>query len=182
MKPYLPTDSVKLIANSIVMSHFEYRAPLLHNLNKSQMDLLLKLEKRCARTVLSCSKQTHSKPLFINLNWLPFHQIIELQTAVLMYKIKHAMCPHYLQDIFVSISKIHTHRTRSVSNNAMYNKRGASSNVNKTFSYYGSKTWNSLPCALEDSPSLWIFKKSCKQFLIDKIRMDTFNYGWILYL
>ena len=83
IKPYVPTDSVKIIANSLVMCHLEYCAPLLHNLSKGQMDLLLKLQKRCARTVLSCSKQTHSKPLFISLNWLPFHQIIELQTAVL---------------------------------------------------------------------------------------------------
>ena len=89
IKPYIPTDSMKLIANSIVMSNLEYCAPLLHNLNRGQMDLLVKLQKRCARTVLSCSNQTHSKPLFISLNWLPFYQIIELQTAVLMYKIKH---------------------------------------------------------------------------------------------
>ena len=32
IKPYVPTDSVKLIANSIIMSHLEYCAPLLHNL------------------------------------------------------------------------------------------------------------------------------------------------------
>ena len=88
------------------------------------MNLLVKLQKRCARTVLSCSNQTHGKPLFISLNWLPFHQIIELKTAVLMYKTKHALCPQYLQEMFVSTSKEHTHRTRSVSNDAMYIKRG----------------------------------------------------------
>ena len=112
IKPYVSTVSVKLIANSIIISHLEYCTPLLHNLNKGQMDLLLKLQKCCACTVLSCSNQTHSKPLFIILNWLPFHQIIELQTAVLMYKIKHAMCPQYLQEMFVSSSTVHTHRTR----------------------------------------------------------------------
>ena len=144
------------------------------------MDLLLKLQKRCARTVLSCSKQTHSKPLFISLNWLPFHQIIEPQTAVLMYKVKNAMCPQYLKDMFVSTSEMHTHRTRSVSNDAMYIKRGASNNFNKTFAYYGAKTWNSLPSTLKDSLSLEIFKNSCKKLLMDKIKMDTFNYGWIL--
>ena len=180
IKPYVPTVSEKLIANSIIISHLEYCTPLLHNLNKGQMDLLLKLQKRCARTVLSCSNHTHSKPLFISLNWLPFHQIIELQTTVLMCKIKHAMCPQYLQEMFVSSSTVHTHRTRSVSSDAMYIKRGASNNFIKTFAYYGAKTWNSLPCALKDSQSLEIFKNSFKSFLMDKIKMDSSHYGWIL--
>ena len=95
---------------------------------------------------------------------------------MLMYKIKHAMCPRYLQEMFVNTSKVRTHRTRSVSNDAMYIKRGASNNFNKTF----AKKWNSLQCALKDSPSLVSFKKSCKNFLMDKIKMDSFNYGWIL--
>ena len=75
----------------------------------------------------------------------------------------------------MNTSKVHTHRTRSVSIDAMYIKRGASNNFNKTFAYYGAKTWNSLPCA-----SLEIFKQSFKNFLMDKIKMDSFNYGWIL--
>ena len=62
-------------------------------------------------------------------------------------------------------------------NDAMYIKRGAASNL-KTFAYHDAKTWNSLPCVLKDSPSLEIFKKLCKHFLMDKIKMDSFNYGF----
>ena len=45
IKPYVSTDNLKLISNSIVKIHFEYCATLLHKLNKSQIDLLLKIQK-----------------------------------------------------------------------------------------------------------------------------------------
>ena len=141
------------------MSHLEYCTPLLHNLNKGQIDFLVKLQKRCARTVLSCSNQTHSKPLFISLNWLLFPQIIELQIAMLMYKIKHALCPQYLQEMFASSSKV-----PCTSNGAMYIKRGASNNFDKTFAYYGARTWNLLPCASKDSPFLGVLRRHVETF------------------
>ena len=55
----------------------------------------------------------------------------------------------------MNTSKVHIHRTRSVSNDAMYITRGASNNFNKTFAYYGAKTWNSLPCALNTLANLY---------------------------
>ena len=94
---------------------------------------------------------------------------------MLMYKIKHALCPQYLQEMFASSSKV-----PCTSNGAMYIKRGASNNFDKTFAYYGARTWNLLPCASKDSPLLEIFKKACRNVLMDKIKMDSFNYGWIL--
>ena len=123
------------------------------------MDLLLKIQKWCARTVLSCNKQFQSKSLFISLNLIPLRQMLSY-TVVLLYKIKSARCPQYLQEMFASTSKRHNHKTRAGSNDAMLIKRGASTKFNKTFAYYGVKTWNSLPSPLQDSPSLEIAKKS----------------------
>ena len=68
VKDFLPQESLILLANSLVLSHLDYCSPLLHSLNSSQLDTLLKLQKRCARLIFSCNRLTRSKPLFIKLN------------------------------------------------------------------------------------------------------------------
>ena len=70
----LPKESLILLAISLVLSHLDYCSPILYNLNCSQLDTLLKLQKQCARIIFDYDRRTHSKALFIQLNWLPLHQ------------------------------------------------------------------------------------------------------------
>ena len=55
MKNFIHQDSLILLSNSLVLSHLDYCSLLLHHLNSSQLDTLLKLQKRCARLILSCN-------------------------------------------------------------------------------------------------------------------------------
>jgi len=44
VKFYLPKENLITIANSHVLCHLDYCAPLLHNLSAAQVDKLLKLQ------------------------------------------------------------------------------------------------------------------------------------------
>ena len=100
VKDFLPQESLILLANSLVLSHLDYCSPLFHNLTSSQLDTVLKLQKRCACLIFSCNQLTRSKPLFIKLNWLPLHQRVKHNTCILMFKINNNMAPSYLTEMF----------------------------------------------------------------------------------
>ena len=158
VKDFLPQESLILLANSLVLSHLDYCSPLLHNLNSGQLDTLLKLQKHCARLIFSCNRLTKSKPLFIKLNWLPLHQRIEHNTCILMFKINNNMAPPYLTEMFRKISDVHSYSTRS-SMLGLYTNRGAGNYYTKTFRYFGTRLWNSLPAYLKTCRTLENFRK-----------------------
>ena len=178
MKDFIPQDSLILLANSLVLSHLDYCSPLLHNLNSSQLDTLLKLQKRCARLIFSCNRLKSSKLLFIKLNWLPLHQRIEHNTCVLMFKINNNIAPLYLTEMFKKVSDAHSYNTIS-SRSGLYTERGTGNYYTKTFKYFGTKLWNALPVHLHTCSTLENFKKQCANFFMDKVKSDNFiSYWW----
>ena len=178
VKDFLPQESLILLANSLVLSHLDYCSPLLHNLNSSQLDTLLKLQKRCAHLIFSCNRLTRSKPLFIKLNWLPLHQRIELNTCVLMFKINNNMAPSYLTEMFKKVSDVHSYNKRSAKSD-LYTNRGAGNYYTKTFKYFGTTLWNALPAHLHTCRTLENFRKQYALFFMDKVKSDEFiSYGW----
>ena len=109
---FLPKESLILLANSLVRSHLDYCSPILYNLNCSQLDILLKLQKQCARIIFVDDRRTHSKPLFTQRNWLPLHQRIEYNICLLLYKVNNNIAPPYLSEMFMKTDEVHQHRTR----------------------------------------------------------------------
>ena len=95
VRSFLPGPVLTTLANSHVLCHLDYCSPLLHNLKASQLDRLLKLQKYCARVIMNVNRSTNSKPLFIQLQWLPLHQRIELNTSCMMLKIMKGDGCHY---------------------------------------------------------------------------------------
>ena len=104
---YLPSPALMTVANSHLLSHLDYCSPLLHNLKASQLDRLLKLKKYCARVIMNINRSTKSKPLFIQLQWLPLHQRTKYSTSCMMFKIIKEDAPSYLTEVFQSISSVH---------------------------------------------------------------------------
>ena len=51
VRPFLPTESLISIANSVVLSHLDYCSSLLYNMSANQINVLLKLQKQCARAI-----------------------------------------------------------------------------------------------------------------------------------
>ena len=146
MKDFIPQDSLTLLANSLVLSHLlDYCSPLLHNLNSSQLNILLKLHKRFARLIFSCNRFTSSKLLFIELNWLPLHQRIEHNTCVLVFKINNNIASLYLTEMFKKVSDAHRYNTKS-SKSGLYFDRRKGNYYTKTSEYFGTRLWNALLC------------------------------------
>ena len=176
---YLPKENLILLANSLVLSHLDYCSPILYNLNCGQLDILLKLQKQCARIIFGYDRRTHSKPLFIQLNWLPLHQRIEYNICLLLYKVNNNIAPPYLSEMFVKTAEVHQHRTRAAVNSHFFKIRGTGHTYLKSFRYYGAKVWNLLPTEIRHTESIENFKIKCKAYFMDKIKSDSYvKYDW----
>ena len=157
VESFIPRDSLIRLADSLVNTHLDYCSPLLHNFSGNQLESLLKLQKQCARTIFSVSKRSHCKPLFIELGWLPIYQRIEFNSCMMMYKIESNIDPPYLTDMFQKSSEVHNHNTRSSLNKSFVCPGGHGKLYTKTFAFYGTKLWNSLPSHLKDNKILGTF-------------------------
>ena len=176
---FLPKESLIFLANSLVLSHLDYCSPIQYNLGCGQLDILLKLQKQCARIIFGYDRRTHSKPLFIQLNWLPLHQRIEYNICLLLYKVNNNIAPPYLSEMFVKTAEVHQHRTRADVNSHFFKIRGTGHTYLKLFRYYGAKVWNLLPTEIRPTESIENFKVKCKAYFMDKIKSDSYvKYDW----
>ena len=129
--------------------------------SKSQLDRILRLQKRAARIILDMPPDAPSMPLFEKLGWLTVYERLEYNKAIVLYKSTYDLTPSYISDLF-EFQSSHNYHVRSVSNNNMLIKRHNSEIFEKSLQYVGPRLWNSLPQAIRDSPSLpsFILKES----------------------
>ena len=117
-----------------------------------------------SRLILMVSNVTSSN--------LHVQQLIEYNTALLIWKSKHGLAPTYISDMFVSVKSVHDHDTR----NAAFSFHPAEKNLTagtKSFSHSGCLIWNKLPKDAQASSSLRDFKTRALKFFKDQ--GQTFN-------
>ena len=65
-----------------------------------------------------------------------------------MHDISNSLTPTNISNLFASQSNIHSYNTRSSSRGDYYVKHSRLDKQTKSFSRYGVKIWNSLPCEM----------------------------------
>ena len=167
IKQYLPLETRKLYYNAYILPVMDYCLTVWGSASKSQLDRILKLQKRAARIILDMPPDAPSMPLFEKLGWLTVYERLEYNKAIVLYKSTHHLTPSYISDLF-EFQSSHNYHVRSVSNNNMLIKRHNSKIFEKSLQYVGPRLWNSLPQVIRDSPSLQSFKTAISQFIISK--------------
>ena len=157
VKKFLPMDAKKLFYNCYILPYFDYCCLIWGNCNKKLMYELSKLQKRAARLIFDTTVRSRTKPMFVELKWLPVDLRIEYVTAVEMYKCINGMCPSTIQDMFEFKKNRYQHVTRSAAQNDVYIPKC----YMKSFSYRGASIWNSVPLNIRSAPELAYFKYQC---------------------
>jgi len=107
-----------------------------------------------------------TNPLFIRLNILKFHDLVDVYTAVVMYKAYNFKLPHCLQEMF----RIRESRY-SLRGTELLQKPMAKSNTKRRcLSVKGVDLWNSLLIQLKSSKTIKGFKKRYKLNIMEKYR------------
>ena len=110
------------------------------NCNLSLKSKLQNLQNRAVRIV----SKDYSSPIeevFINLKLLNVQQLIDFDTATLIYKSQHNLTPQYTSDMFVSSGIVYGHNTRHTVN-GLFIPHCKSTYGSRCFAQIGSRQWN----------------------------------------
>lgn len=167
VRPFLPTDSLFTLYNTLVFPYLNYCAILWADKNNSHIQSLFLMQKKIIRTCTNSLWLAHTDPLFADLKTLKIHDIYTFQTAQFMYSYFHDLIPPHIldTDYFLSNKDIHSYDTRFSSDLRI--RKTNTKLAENTLKIQGALLWNTLNNYLKQSPSIAVFKHRLKDLLLD---------------
>ena len=167
VRPFLPTDALKTLYNSLVLPYLSYGAMIWADSNNANLHSLFLLQKRIIRTCTNSLWLAHTDPLFSSLKTLKIYDLYKLQLASFMYQFHSDLLPNDLiNDNFFNINTpAHHYDTRhghdvsiKITNTVL---------ARNTSSSQGPLLWKNIPLDLKNSPSFSSFKANLKKTLVN---------------
>ena len=161
-KMFLSQDTMKLLANCIILSQYDYACTYwFSGVSAKSKHMLQTSQNKTLRLVLDLPPRAHLEPShFKTVGWLPVKQRVSFLKLGHMYRMINGTAPRYLRTSMVLRSQIHGRHLRSGPLAVSEPKKGS-----KGFLYTASRLWNSLPRSIQNSPSLDSFKRAVKRQL-----------------
>ena len=85
---------------ALFYSHLIYGCNIWGITTDENLDKIVKLQKKCVRTITFSNYDSHANPLFIDLKILKVHDVIKLQLLKLAYEYCNNLIPHDLRTFF----------------------------------------------------------------------------------
>lgn len=165
-KPFLNQNSLYMLYSSLILPYISYCVEVWGNNYKTITNPIFLLQKKAIRIATQSDYHAPSNPLFIKLNTLKFQEIVELNTAIVMYKAHNHLLPCCIQELFRPRES--RYNLRGI---AIYEKTHARVNIKgRCVSVRGVNLWNSLEKELKNCVSLNSFKKMYKIKKINKYK------------
>ena len=122
-QPHPPPGNYCTVPYSIIQPILDYGAVVWGSNNKRHVqDIMIKLQKRCARIILDKKWDTLERPLFKKLNILPFDKRLEYLRNILVFKAFSNLAPNYITAMF-TISRTFILRARETQSTIWYYQR-----------------------------------------------------------
>ena len=125
----------------IVKPHIRYRCSVWGCAVDTILQELQKMQNRAARIVTNSPYNKASLPLISQLGRLNIKEMIDFETATMVYKSLHGLAPPYMQDTFHKLSACRNRALRSTETDLEI-PRYKTSNGQRSFSYRGVTVWN----------------------------------------
>ena len=135
----------------LVEPHLSYCCCVWGNCSKRRIDGLQKVQNRAERIIMNSAYDASATPLIQSLGWPTISNLIQKETATLMYKSLNELAPKYMRNLFTMCSD----------SNGRYFVQliPQTSAGQKSFSYRGARLWNSLSRETKVAPSLNALKR-----------------------
>ena len=156
-KQYLPPATIETMYKSLVEPYFRYCCPVWGNAGVSIIGKMQKLAKLITNSPFDASPL----PVIRALGWSTVREIIDLESARIVYKSLNGDAPSYMSDMF---TKVNVSTTRSL-RNSDYDLRVPflrTTTGQRCFSYQGEKLWNGLSKKTKNASTLKKFMKAIK--------------------
>ena len=89
------------------MPLIDYGSVIWGSTSSSNLDRLLKLQKRAARIILKADFRTPSVGMFRDLGWQSIENRLKYNKAILTYKALHDQTPEYVSKLLKPVSQTH---------------------------------------------------------------------------
>ena len=167
IRKYLPSDGLKMLVNSLVISRLDYCNSLLYDIPKYQRDKLQRIQNTAARMITGARSSDHITPLLKSLHWLPVEARIHFKILLITYKILNGQSAGYLEPL---IKDYHPSRALRSSSRSLLCTPAIKSKTygGRAFSTAAPQLWNTTPEYIKNADSVTTFKTKLKTFLFRK--------------
>ena len=148
LRHFVPLNTLHHIYISLIQPYLLYGIVAWGQAAKTYKNKILILQKRALRLMFFGDYNSHAVPYFVSSSFLPLDLLYFKSVAILMHDISNSLTPTNISNLFASQSNIHSYNTRSSSRGDYYVKHSRLDKQTKSFSRYGVKIWNSLPCEM----------------------------------
>ena len=164
LKRYLPISAMKLMYDSLILSHLQFG---ITNWG-FEWDRISKLQKRALRIMTNSKYNAHTEPLFKELHLLKVKDIFDVQCLKFWYKFVNKKLPNYFRDMFKYNHELHEIGTRSHDQLHLYPTR--TSGARNVLRHHIPELLNKFPKYLIDrikTHSLFSISYKIKCYLTD---------------
>ena len=119
--------------------------------------MLQKLQNCAARIVTNSSSDSSASALIKTLNWPKVADMIQVETACMVYKSINELTPDYLSQIFTKKSAFSRENLGNTATDLQLPLVKTCSGQ-PTFSYRGTRVWNHLDLAVKQTSAFKAFK------------------------
>ena len=163
---YIDKTNLNKYYNSYILPLFDYGCIIWGRTTTTNINWLIKLQKRTARIILNADFMTPSENMFKELNWLTFSNRVTFHICIMVYQTFNNLAPTYLTVLFTPTSNSHDRGLCSIENETLRAPFARTKYYENFFTVSGAKQCNLLPLVLRQSSTLSSFKSKPKTFLL----------------
>ena len=142
LSTYVPVDIQKLFYQGYILPLLDYGSITWGSTSSTNIDRLLKLQKRAARIILRAEYTTPSATMFQQLEWQRIDTRLNYNKAILTYKALNSLTPEYISNLLKPTSQTHTLYLRSTANGTLSIPRSRTKLFGGSFSCSRPYRWS----------------------------------------
>ena len=158
---FLPKPCLKTLYYCLVYPYLHYCIIVWGSAYKTNLRRLVSLQKRVIRTISKSTFDSHSDPIFKELELLKLSDIRQLELGKLMFSLNHSLLPSKFNNYFSLNKQVHSYATRHVND---FHLPSCRTNLRKfSVSFQGPTYYNTIENDIKEFNSLHLFKTKLKK-------------------
>ena len=162
MKPFLTSNQMKILVQSLVISSLDYCNALYYGISSALMGQLQSIQNRACRIIKGLKKKDGVTEHLKELHWLKVQERIEFKILLLTYKALNGAAPEYITQL-LCYNNISGSRIPS-----LQHPKTVRADTDRAFTVCAPKLWNDLPMDIKQCTELEPFKQKLKSHLFRK--------------
>jgi len=98
----LPKESLVSLYYALIHSHISYCTSVFGSATSTSLSRIVKMQKRAIRIICNVPSRSHTAPLFIDLQILPFEKLITFSKLKFMHKFVHNRLPFSFNETWIT--------------------------------------------------------------------------------